>query len=294
MNGDYKLTVLLPYLPAIIFGAGLIFGLYLSRLIYGYHQNQKIQGMLKGTEPHPPGFTHYLRIKRLTADIIYYSAVMVGIPCAIAAIHFLLESLAGPITQVNLMLIGGLTISASIVVMIKLIIALNQRRRLSLAYEAEVVVGKELDRLASSSYRIFHDVPADTSTIGHIVVGSKGVFMVETVSRPNPNVTSKNGSAIPVEYNGHVLFYPDGKDLKTLEKVADRASRLSDWLGHKIGEPIAIRSVVTLPGWTVKRTSANGIPVVNPKQFGALFEHIQPRYLSEEMICRIIEQLDQR
>ena len=288
------MTVLLPYLPAIIAGGGLIFGLSLLRLIYGYHQDQKIQRLLKGTDPHPPGFIHYLRVKRLSADIIYYSAVMVGIPCVMGAVHFLLEYLSFPITQVNLMLIGGLTVSASIVVMMKLIIALKKRRRLSLAYEAEVVVGKELDRLAASGYRIFHDVAADTSTIGHIVVGCKGVFMVETVSRRNPKSTSKNGSAIPVEYNGHVLFYPDGKDLKTLEKVADRASWLSDWLGRKIGEPIAIRSVVALPGWTIKRTSANGIPVVNPKQFGALFEHIQPRLLSKEMIGRIIEQLDQR
>jgi hypothetical protein len=52
--------------------------------------------------------------------------------------------------------------------------------------------------------------------------------------------------------------------------------------------------VVALPGWYVKRTSPDGIPVVNPKQFASLFKHISPRFLSAEMITRISQQLEKK
>jgi hypothetical protein len=55
-----------------------------------------------------------------------------------------------------------------------------------------------------------------------------------------------------------------------------------------------VRAVVALPGWYVNRTSSDGIPVVNPKQFTLLFKQIKPRDLSEEMIKRIVHQLEQK
>ena len=55
-----------------------------------------------------------------------------------------------------------------------------------------------------------------------------------------------------------------------------------------------VGAIVALPGWFVKRTSAAGISVVNPKQFTSLFNHIQPRPLSRETIQRVVHQLEQK
>jgi hypothetical protein len=91
-----------------------------------------------------------------------------------------------------------------------------------------------------------------------------------------------------------MLYFPKGEDFKTIDQARQQASWLSDWLGKAIGEPIAARAIVALPGWFVKRTSAEGIPVVNPKQFSSLFKHIKPRSLSDSMIMRIKHQLDKK
>ena len=124
-------------------------------------------------------------------------------------------------------------------------------------------------------------------------MGPKGVFAVETqtYAKPAPKDRLKDAT---VEYDGRMLYFPRGEDFKTIDAARQQASFLSDWLGSAIGEPIAARAIVALPGWFVKRTSAEGIPVVSPKQFSSLFRHVKPRPLSADMIRRIFHQLDKK
>jgi hypothetical protein len=170
---------------------------------------------------------------------------------------------------------------------------LHQRRLVRLGYDGEVTVGQQLNQLLRDGYYVYHDFPAEKFNIDHIVVGRKGVFAVETKSRSKPNSDRRKEDAT-VEYNGRILLFPKWKDTETLAQVKRQSSWLSKWLESAIGEPMAVRGIVALPGWYVKRTSPNGIPVVNPKQFPSLFAYIQSRELSEETIKRIVHQLEQK
>ncbi len=170
---------------------------------------------------------------------------------------------------------------------------LNRRQRIRLDYEGELAVGQELNRLMHAGYRIYHDFPADTYNIDHIVVGSKGVFAVETWT-DSKGAARNNNPEPTVAYDGRMLTYGDKSDFETIEQAEQQADWLSKWLGATTGEPIAVRAIVALPGWVVKRTSADGIPVVNPTQFASLFEHIKPRPLSETMLNRIMDKLEQK
>ena len=170
---------------------------------------------------------------------------------------------------------------------------LHQRRLLRLGYDGEVAVGQELNQLLRDGYHVYHDFPAGNFNIDHIVVGTKGVFAVETKARSKPNSNQRKEDAT-VEYNGKVLFFPNWTDKKIIEQTRLQAKWLSEWLGNAIGEPVVARGIVALPGWFVKRTSHNGIAVVNPKQFPYLFKHIQSRALSKETIKRIVHQLEQK
>jgi hypothetical protein len=175
----------------------------------------------------------------------------------------------------------------------KLVKLLSRRKSIRLDYEGELAVGQELSQLMREGYRVYHDFPADTFNIDHIVVGTNGVFAVETTTHAKgPARTSKEEET--VTYDGRMLSYSNATDSETIEQAKRQASWLSNWLTVSTGEPIAIRAIVTLPGWVVKRTSADGIPVVNPSQFASLFEHIQPRPLTEEMLTRINHQLEQK
>lgn len=165
------------------------------------------------------------------------------------------------------------------------------RRVLNLRYNGEVAVGQALNRLMLEGYHVYHDFPAEPANIDHIVVGEKGVFTVETRTQPKQIIKNRKVEAT-VEYTGRVLHFPRGTDQTTIEQAEQQATWLSNWLNSAIGEQLAARAMVAIPGWVVKRTSADGIPVVNPKQFPTLFEHIKPRPLDEGIVSRIVHQLD--
>jgi hypothetical protein len=168
---------------------------------------------------------------------------------------------------------------------------LSRRNRTRLAYEGQLAVGQELNQLMLHGYRVYHDFPANTFNIDHIIVGPTGVFAVETRTRSKGAIPNGSQEAT-VTYDGRMLTFADTTDFETIEQAEQQADWLSQWLGAATGEPIAVRAIVTLPGWVVKRTSADGIPVVNPGQFTSLFEHIKPRPLSETMLDRIKDKIE--
>jgi hypothetical protein len=169
----------------------------------------------------------------------------------------------------------------------------KERRNLRLGYEGEIAVGQELNQLMLEGNHVYHDFPADKFNIDHIVVGRSGIFAVETKARSKPTSKNRNEDAT-VEYNGKLLMFPNGDDYKIIEQAERQTSWLSKWISSAIGEQVAARAIVALPGWFVKRTSADGISVVNPKQFPSLFKHIKPRTLTDDMISRIVHQLEQK
>jgi Nuclease-related domain len=170
---------------------------------------------------------------------------------------------------------------------------LKKRCNLRLGYEGEIAVGQELNQLMLEGNHVYHDFPADKFNIDHIVVGRSGIFAVETKARSKPTSKNRNEDAT-VEYNGKMLMFPNGDDYKIIEQAERQTSWLSKWISSAIGEQVAARAIVALPGWFVKRTSADGISVVNPKQFPSLFKHIKPRTLTDDMISRIVHQLEQK
>lgn len=170
---------------------------------------------------------------------------------------------------------------------------LKERRTLRLGYEGEIAVGQALNQLMLTGNLVYHDFPAEKFNIDHIVVGRAGIFAVQTKAQSKPNAKSRNGDATVV-YNGKMLSFPNEDDFKTIEQAESQADWLSNWISNATGEPVAARAIVALPGWLVKRTSADGISVVNPKQFPVLFKNIKPRVLSDQMIERIFDQLEQK
>lgn len=160
------------------------------------------------------------------------------------------------------------------------------------AYDDEVAVARELNKLSSKGYQVYHDVPGEIFKIDHVVVGISGVMTVETVTHSQGS-SSRRTDAI-VTYDGRMLHFPKHSDHRIVDEAKHQAIWLSQWLSSDVGKDICARAMVAMPGWFVKRTSADGIPVVNPKQIETLFTHIKPRPLTEEMVARICESLERR
>lgn len=272
--------------PFVIIGI-----LYLFR----FHKKQKrLRSPFTRDLLRSPGQSLLSKLDAINEDlVVYYTAALI-VPLAIYSIHISMSYFGGaPETEIRTGAAICIGLGFFVFCISRLITRLGERRAIRLAYEGELAVGQALDPLRRAGFYVYHDFPADKFNIDHIVVGPKGVFAVETKTRSKPSTKNRVEDAT-VKYDGRMLYFPKGDDFKTTDQATRQASWLSNWLGKAIGEPIAARAIVALPGWFVKRTSSEGIPVVNPKQFSSLFEHIKPRWLSESMIARINHQLDQK
>lgn len=169
---------------------------------------------------------------------------------------------------------------------------IGARNMMRLAHESRLATRRVLDPLLKEKYRVFHDVVSDQFSIDHLVVGPKGVFAIQSHARPvSANKQSPDDRI--VTYNGRELFFPKGSDHGIVENARLNAEKLSQWLSGQTEEPIAVRAIISLPGWTVRRTSSEGIPIINPKQFASLFDHIQPWQLPASAIESIEQRLMQ-
>jgi len=160
-------------------------------------------------------------------------------------------------------------------------------------YDGGVATGQELNRMMLRGYHVYHDFVAEKFNIDHIVVGPAGVFAVETKGRAKP--VSGNGTAdSKVVYDGKCLQFPKWIKVKPLEQAKNQAQWLERWLSSATGEKTQVRPVLALPGWFVDRTSSEGIPVINPKQFKGIAKPVNGKTLDARRIESIVHQIEQR
>lgn len=173
---------------------------------------------------------------------------------------------------------------------------LGRHRALTIHYEAEVAAGQELDDLRHLGYRVYHDVPARElrSNVDHVVVGSPGVFVVGTEGRARPRARNGEEESWEVAYDGEMLKFPGWKERTPLVHAIEQANEVAAWLSIAVGEPVPVHAVLVLPGWSVKRTSIEGIPVLGARRIPHFFSRRNESLLTEEMIERVACALDQR
>jgi hypothetical protein len=269
----------------------------LTAVLYGwrfYARQQKLRLPFTRDLPESQEQSMATELELINKDLRRHCAFAVWSPLAILAIH-LLQSYFGAAEEsgVRLLLSAGGGLFFCVFAIYRATKLLNERTTLRLHYEGMREVGQQLEQLTRDGFHVYHGFPAENFNIDHVVVGSKGVFAVETKTHLK-SAHKKRPEDATVKYDGRTLYFPRGEDYKIIDQAWKQAAWLSEWLGKAIGEPIAARAIVALPGWIVKRTSAEGIPVVNPQQFSSLFKYIKPRPLSNSMITRINHQLVQR
>jgi hypothetical protein len=172
---------------------------------------------------------------------------------------------------------------------------LGKRRELVLGYEAELAVGQELHQLAHKGFHVFHDIPAKGFNVDHVVVGPEGVFAIETKGRAKATTEEGRTAEWEVNYDGEYLDFQKWRTKAPLEQATRQAKWLAEWLSSAVGERVTVIPVVVLPGWYVRRTGKPPIAVIGGGEIHHYFPKIEPRYrLSDQLITRIVHQLDQR
>jgi hypothetical protein len=259
-----------------------------------YSMNRKRRGaVLEGSAIRCRAQDCLIQLKVTNDYLKYFKMGLFIIPVLIVGAYLAAHYLA--VTSGDWVEITGLAIFSLLLMLftgLRLARLIGSRNMMRLVHESRLATRRVLDPLLKEKYRVFHDVVGDQFSIDHLVVGPKGVFAIQTHAR-SVSASKQSPDDRIVTYNGRELFFPKGRDHGIVENARMNAEKLSQWLTGQTEEPVAVRAIISLPGWTVRRTSSEGMPIINPKQFASLFEHIQPWQLPASIIESIERRLEQ-
>ena len=128
----------------------------------------------------------------------YFFAGMLTLTAAMEWVRYFNKSTPSPKLFTTLALI-------SIAAMVwKLLKTKKQIKLLKLGRDGERVVAHYLEELRSYGFAVFHDVQTGDANVDHIIIGTKGVFTIETKALQKPlrgqckvSVISSVGSFVP-------------------------------------------------------------------------------------------------
>jgi hypothetical protein len=145
------------------------------------------------------------------------------------------------------------TAIASVFIPVAVFKMLQGRKRLEqlkLARDGERVVGEILEGIREDGARIFHDVPGDGFNVDHVVLTSKGFFVVETKTYRKPS----NGRVTFAESELRIAGYRPNRD--PVKQTQAAAKWLRALLEDLTGKRFPVRGAVVFPGWFIEPMSA--------------------------------------
>jgi len=237
----------------------------------------------------PAGETLRLKLECLEEQLTELTMGLVLFPMMMALVLFALH----PIDIFTPVFFFFFSAASSVFFGFRLYNVIRTKANYQLGYEGERFVGEELSRLIALGFEIYHDVPFDGFNIDHVLVGPRGVFIVETKSRRKP-VDETGEKKFRVGFDGKYLQWPWGADNYGIEQAKNNAKTLSGWLSSAAGESVWTTPILTLPGWMVDRkVPSDSLFVLNPKEIYGVCSS-QAEKLTEPQIKRICHQLDQK
>lgn len=169
----------------------------------------------------------------------------------------------------------------------------RQRANCRLGFDGERQTAQHLTPLIADGYRIFHDLPFEDANgkqfnIDHVVVGSTGVFAIETKTR------SKR-TEHKVNYDGRQLHFPDFSESDSLDQIKANASTLGKELKRRAGEGVRVIPILTLPGWWINRQVNDAeVAVLNSKEIRRHIASASHAGLNEKLFNQVVGFLEEK
>lgn len=226
-------------------------------------------------------------------DAFAHLAILPALPLLMYATHLSQSYISGQaesFARIGVAVFFGLI--AFVFFLFRFIQIIRKMWKLRLGYEAELAMGQELDQLMRKGAVVFHDVAAENFNIDHVVVARNGVFAVETKGRSKPSRGLGKDDA-KVIYDGKVLKFPNCVESKSIEQAQRQAQWLARWLSSAVGEKVAVKPVLALPGWFVDRQGRSDVLVISGREAYALMKAGDGQ-LADGLLQRIEHQLEQK
>jgi hypothetical protein len=182
----------------------------------------------------------------------------------------------------NPFLLSLLLVAAMVIFRYRISKARVRIKALKQGRDGEIFVGQILEGMRVGGNIVFHDVIGENFNIDHVLIGPKGIYVIETKawSKGSSNKGSISYNDGVFKLNGRVL------DKNPLNQAKANSKWFSDTLKESTGKDFFVQSVIALPGWYIeqadtKRAIADGVLLLNPKALLAFVKNSN-KELSEE------------
>lgn len=157
---------------------------------------------------------------------------------------------------------------------------LRRMRNLKLGRDGERAVAQYLEWFRTKEFFVFHDVPTGDANIDHMLIGTRGLYVIETktLSKPVRGACRITVSEAGIAANGRPL------DRNPIPQAKAQARWLYDFLAES-GFKRFVQPVVVFPGWFVEPfdSKAVGVWVLEPKALDKFIDG-QPVVLTTEQV----------
>lgn len=147
-------------------------------------------------------------------------------------------------------------------------------KELKLGRDGERAVGQFLDMHVEPDAVVYHDVPSEQGNIDHVIICSRGIYVVETKTRTKP----RRGTPLVLVENNQLTVGGRVPDRDAVAQARACANDLKRLLRASTGKPYDVRAVVVFPGWLVtdRREGQRAVWVLEPKAL--------PRWIAKEPV----------
>ena len=160
---------------------------------------------------------------------------------------------------------------------------LKQIKSLRLGRDGERIVGEYLDALREDGHRVFHDLLGDNFNLDHVIVSTKGIFVVETKTYSKPVKGDDK-----IQYDGEKITIAGRKPtIEPIVEVTSASKWLKNILKESTGKDYSIKPVVVFPGWFIE-TKDDGwkspVWVMNPKALQSFINNEKDKISRDDMM----------
>lgn len=127
--------------------------------------------------------------------------------------------------------------------------------------KGEIVVGQFLEDFRKDGYHVFHDIQSPNGNVDHVLIGSGGIFVIETKTNSKPigreSVVAYDGKQVRV--NGHI------PDRDPVAQVKAACGQIDQIIQRGLSKSLPIRPVLLYVRWYTTQPKGSDIWVINEK-----------------------------
>ncbi len=147
--------------------------------------------------------------------------------------------------------------------------AIREVRNLKLGRDGEKAVGQFLERFRESGGKVFHDVPAQSFNLDHVLIHETGIYVIETKTLSKP----VRGEARLLYDGQRVTRKGFTQDRDPVRQVRAARAWLLETLKESTGKRFSALAVLAYPGWFIEQVGGaerSDVQVLNPRMLPAL------------------------